>query len=180
MNSSGQESICNFMILRDLRKREHLSIAELSEKSGVSASVISKLERNQSSAEMDTLYRIARVSGMTLSDLISLAENQTAHLVREEKYKSGDFLFRRVSYGNLRAMHAFARKGSRLSKPELHRDDYELLWILRGSLKITLPNESYQLTQGMSIQFDALLSHSYEICEDCELVIFHIRKGKRF
>ena len=99
MNSSGQESICNFMILRDLRKREHLSIAELSEKSGVSASVISKLERNQSSAEMDTLYRIARVFGMTLSDLISLAENQTAHLVREEKYKSGDFLFRRVSFG---------------------------------------------------------------------------------
>ena len=29
-------------------------------------------------------------------------------------------------------------------------------------------------------EFDALLSHSYEICEDCELVIIHIRKGKRF
>ncbi len=178
--SPEQESICNFMVLRDLRKREHLSIAELSERSGVSASVISKLERNQSSAEMDTLYRIARVFGMTLSDLISLAENQTAHLVREEKYKSGDFQFNRVGYNNLRAMHALAKKGSRLSKPELHRDDYELLWVLRGRMKITLPNESYTLTQGMSIQFDALLSHSYEVLEDSELVILHLRKGKRF
>lgn len=178
--SPEQEAICNFMILRELRKREHLSIAELSEKSGVSASVISKLERNQSSAEMDTLYRIARVFGMTLSDLISLAENQTAHLVREEKYKSGDFTFNRVSYGNMRTMYAFAKKGSRLSKPELHRDDYELLWVLRGMLKITLPNESYELTAGMSIQFDALLSHSYEVLEDCELIITHLRKGKRF
>ena len=106
------------------------------------------------------MYMEMNPTGLTLSDLISLAENQTAHLVREEKYKSGDFLFRRVSYGNLRAMHAFARKGSQLSKPELHRDDYELLWVLRGALKITLPNESYQLTQGMSIHFDALLSHS--------------------
>ena len=174
------EALCNFMILRDLRKREHLSIADLSEKSGVSASVISKLERNQSSAEMDTLYRIARVFGMTLSDLISLAENQTAHLVREEHYKSGDFNFNRVSYGNIRTMYAFAKKGSRLSKPELHQDDYELLWVLRGKLKISLPNESYELTTGMSIQFDALLSHSYEVLEDCELIITHLRKGKRF
>lgn len=178
--TQDQKNICNFMILRELRKREHLSIASLSEKSGVSASVISKLERNQSSAEMDTLYRIARVFGMTLSDLISLAENQTAHLVREEKYKSGDFTFQRVTYGNVRTMHAFASRGARLSKPELHRDDYELLWVLRGILKITLPNESYELTRGMSIQFDALLSHSYEVLEDCELILLHIRKGKRF
>ena len=97
---------------------------------------------------MDTLYRIARVFGMTLSDLISLAENQTAHLVREEKYKSGDFTFQRVTYGNVRTMHAFASRGARLSKPELHRDDYELLWVLRGILKITLPNESYELTRA--------------------------------
>lgn len=178
--STNQESICNFMFLRELRKREELSIAELSEKSGVSASVISKLERNQSSAEVGTLYRIARVFGMTLTDLISLAENQTAHLVKEEKYKSGEFTFNRVSYGNMRVMHAFAAKGARLSKPELHRDDYELLWVLYGKLKITLPNESYELTAGMSIQFDALLSHSYQVLEDCELVITHLRKGKRF
>ena len=117
---------------------------------------------------------------MTLSDLISLVENQTAHLVREEHYKSGDFNFNRVSYGNIRTMYAFAKKGSRLSKPELHRDDYELLWVLHGILKITLPNESYELTEGMSIQFDALLSHSYEVLEDCELIITHLRKGKRF
>ena len=74
-----QELICDFGILRELRKRENMSIAELSEQSGVSASVISKLERNQNTAEMDTLYRIARVFGLTLSDLISLAENKTSH-----------------------------------------------------------------------------------------------------
>ena len=178
--SPEQEAICNFMILRELRKREHLSIAELSEKSGVSASVISKLERNQSSAEMDTLYRIARVFGMTLSDLISLAENQTAHLVREEKYKSGDFTFNRVSYGNVRTMYAFAKKGSRLSKPELHRDDYELCWILEGTLRLTLPSEVHELSAGQSLQFDALLEHTYLALSDCEILILHIRKEKRF
>jgi len=177
---TGDEAICNFSVLRELRKRSDMSIAELSAKSGVSASVISKLERNQSVAEMDTLYKIARVFGMTLSDLISLAENQTAHLEQGERYESGDFNFNRIRYGNIRCMHAVAAKGAKLSKPELHKDDYEVLWVLKGRLRFMLPNENYVLARGMSIQFDALMSHSYEVLEDCELFIVHIRKGKRF
>ena len=161
-----QELICDFGILRELRKRENMSIAELSEQSGVSASVISKLERNQNTAEMDTLYRIARVFGLTLSDLISLAENKTSHCV--------------VNYGNMRCMHASAKKGAKLSSPELHRDDYELCWVLKGRLRFSLPNESYELTRGMSIQFDALLPHTYETLEETEIIIVHLRKGKRF
>ena len=89
-----QELICDFGILRELRKRENMSIAELSEQSGVSASVISKLERNQNTAEMDTLYRIARVFGLTLSDLISLAENKTSHCVEAETLQVRRFRFR--------------------------------------------------------------------------------------
>lgn len=175
-----REMICDFGILRELRKRENMSIADLSVRSGVAASVISKLERNQNTAEMDTLYRIARVFGLTLSDLISLAENRTSHRVAAERYKSGDFEFDRVNYGNMRCMHAVAKKGAKLSSPELHRDDYELCWVLKGRLRFTLPNESCDLTRGMSIQFDALLPHSYETLEDTELIIVHLHKGKRF
>ena len=100
---------CDFSILRELRKRENMSIADLSARSGISASVISKLERNCNSAEIDTLYRIAKVFGMTLSDFVSLAENRTSHCVEARNYISGDFEFSRVDYGNMRCMHAAAR-----------------------------------------------------------------------
>ena len=90
----------DFSIIRDLRKNLNLSINELSNLSSVSASVISKMERNQNSVEMETLYRIARVFGMTLTDLISLAENRVSHIVDEESYTSGNFNFTKVSYGN--------------------------------------------------------------------------------
>lgn len=177
---NNADKICDFGVLRDLRKREELSITDLALQSGVSASVISKLERNRSKAEIDTLFRIARVFGLTLSDLISLAENRTSHLVSAEKYRSGDFNFRRVSYANVRCMHASAKAGSKVSRPGMHRDDFELCWVLRGCLRITLPNEVCELKSGMSIQFDALLEHAYEALEDSEIVIIHIRKGKRF
>jgi quercetin dioxygenase-like cupin family protein len=77
-------------------------------------------------------------------------------------------------------MHASAPKGARLSTPELHRDDYELCWVLKGKLRFSLPNESYELSGGESLQFDALLSHTYEVLEDCEIIITHLRKDKRF
>ena len=172
--------ICDFSILRELRKQHSMSIGELSARSGISPSVISKLERNLSTGELETIYRLARVFGLTLTDLISLAEKRSSHLTQAQSYHSGDFHFSRVDYGNLRAMHASAPKGARLSTPELHRDDYELCWVLKGKLRFSLPNESYELSGGEALQFDALLSHTYEVLEDCEIIITHLRKDKRF
>lgn len=176
----GAVPVCNFCILRELRKRSALSIADLAARSGVSASVISKLERNVSTAELDTLYRIARALGMTLAELISLAEERGAQVAEEERYRSGDFAFRRVGYGNIRCMRAAAKRGARLSTPELHKDDFEILWVLRGRVRFFLPNETHLLEAGRSIQFDALLSHTYEVLDDCELFIVHLKKNKRF
>ncbi|MBO7146142.1 MAG: helix-turn-helix domain-containing protein [Lentisphaeria bacterium] len=175
-----QKELCDFSILRDLRKREKMSLEELSLRSGVSVSVISKLERNNNNAEMETLYRLAKVFGMTLSDFIALAENRISHLVDEEHYRSGSFTFRRVSYGNMRCMYARAEAGAMVSTPELHRDDYEMCWVLKGKLRFSLPKENYELTAGMSIQFDALLPHTFEALEDLEMILVHLRKGKRF
>ena len=83
------EHIGDFRILRDLRKRAGLSIAELSARCGVAASVISRLERNQSVGEVSTLYRIARVFGLTLSDLIALVEKRCADAAIENITRPG-------------------------------------------------------------------------------------------
>lgn len=176
----ASEKICDFRILRELRKSHHLSIAALSEQSEVSASVISKLERNQTKAEIDTLYRLARVFRLSLGDLISLAEHKVAHLVNAENYRNGGFRFHRVSYGNFRCMYGFAEAGTKLSKPDLHGDDLETCWVRKGAVRIALPNEVCKLTAGMSVQFDALMPHTYEVLEDCEIIIIHLKKGNRF
>ena len=173
-------TFCNFSVLRDLRNAHDMSIAELSEKSGISSSIISKLERNLCVPEMKSLYRIARTFGMTLTDLVALAENRMSHQVNAQKYKNGIFDFERVVYNNMRCMHAFAPAGAKLSAPELHRDDYELCWVLNGKLLFRLPDESHELTVGQSIQFDALLPHSYEALENTECIIVHLKKPKRF
>ena len=120
----------DFGILRSLRKQFKWSIADLSERAQIAPSVISKLERHQSCAELDTLYKIAQAFGMNLSDLMALAEKRTVQQVQEQSYNIDDFAFKRVSYGNMRCMTACAPAGAKLCRPAIHREDKTLTFYL--------------------------------------------------
>ena len=170
----------DFSIVRELRKRANMTLADVSERTGISPSVISKLERNQTAAELETLFRISRVFDLNTTDLIALAESRTAEKNREKTYTSGDFQFKRISYNNMRAFRGYAPKGAAVRRPEIHVDNFEICWVLRGRLMIQLPKERHELTPGESLQFDGALDHTYEAMEDSEFLIMHLKKGKRF
>jgi transcriptional regulator with XRE-family HTH domain len=148
----------DFKILRELRKREGWTIDELSAKTGVSPAVISKLERNQTSAELTTLFSLSRAFGMNTTDLLLLAESRTSHRATESSHRSG----------------------GQVSNPEIHHDDLEVCWVLRGRIRVQLPHEQPVIKAGECVQFDAILQHSYEVIEDCQILILHLKKGKRF
>lgn len=170
----------DFTVLRTLRQGKDLTLQEVSDRSGVSTAVISKLERNQTQAELETLFRLSRVYGMTASDLLGLAESQTATRATATHYESGGFAFQKVAYGNVEGYHGFAKTGGRVSTPQIHGDDYEVCWVLNGAVTISLPKERHELAAGEALQFDAILEHTYEATADSEIVVLHMPKGKRF
>ena len=180
MSQSNTLAMFDFSVLRQLRKQEFLTIGEVSRLSGVSPAVISKLERNKSSAELETLFRLSRVFGLNTVDLLGLAESRTAHRNKSREYASGAFRFQRVDYANVECFHGFADKGAHVSRPEIHGSDFEVCWVLKGTVRIVLPQETHELHDNESLQFDALLEHTYEALEDCEILILHLSKGKRF
>jgi transcriptional regulator with XRE-family HTH domain len=170
----------DFSVLRTLRDQHELTLAGLSAASGVSVAVISKLERNQQSAELDTLYRLARAFGLSATDLMAMAESPLAHRSSEKAYRSGDFKFRQVKYANIVAHLGSAPAGAKVNRPEIHHDDTELCWVTAGKLRLSLPHEDCVLAAGESIQFDAIQQHTYEALADSEFVILHLRKDKRY
>lgn len=177
---ANAERMFDFEILRQLRKREGWTIGELSSKTGVSPAVISKLERNQTSAELTTLFSLSRAFGMNVTDLLLLAESRTSHRAAETSHRAGAFRFREILYGNVRALFGEAKAGGQVANPEIHQDDLEVCWVLRGAIRVMLPNEQPVLKAGDCVQFDAILEHSYEVIEDCQILILHLKKGKRF
>lgn len=170
----------DFSVLRTLREQRELTLAALSEASGVSVAVISKLERNQQSAELDTLYRLARAFGLSATDLLAMCESDLAHRASEKAYRSGDFKFRQIKYANVVAHLGHAPAGAKVNRPEIHHDDTEVCWVTEGKLRLTLPHEECLLEAGESIQFDAIQQHTYEALADSQFVILHLRKDKRY
>src|SRR3970040_554255 len=60
--------------IKSIRKRKNLTLQEVSEKSGMSATAISAIERNVSSPTVTTLVAIGRALGESLSSLLGEAE----------------------------------------------------------------------------------------------------------
>lgn len=170
----------DFSILRTLRKREGWTIGHVSEASGISAAVISRLERNQSTAELETLYRLARAFGMSATDLLSLAESKIAHRTEETGYHSHTFHFRKITYGNVSCFLATAAEGAHVSRKEIHHDDYETCWVIEGRVRLALPHQQVVLSAGEAIQFDAIQEHTYEALDDSRMIVVHLRKQLRF
>ncbi|MBL8027563.1 MAG: cupin domain-containing protein, partial [Fibrobacteres bacterium] len=99
---------------------------------------------------------------------------------KETRDSSEGFNFRRVIYNNAKVVCVSGKKGSSLAHPEVHENDTEIVFVQKGRVTVTLPSGERTLSEGESIQFDALLGHTYEIVEDCEMVIVHTRKEKKF
>lgn len=175
-----ESPILDFSVVRELRKRAEMTLDDVSRRSGISIASLSKLERNQNMVELDTLYRLSRVFGLSATDLLNLAESCSAQCKNAEKYDSGLFHFEKVGFKGIDCFYATAKAGENLSKPEAHGNEFEICWVRKGRIRIILPREQHMLSPGGALKFDAALEHRYEILEDSEMSIIHLEKPHRF
>jgi transcriptional regulator with XRE-family HTH domain len=169
----------DFSILRNLRKAQGFTIADIAQSSGISTAVISRIERNQAVPELDTLSRLGKAFGISATDLLGLAEFRTAQVTHSQHYVSGDFQFQHINFMNIQCFLGSAMAGGAVSRPEVHHNDHEIVWVLQGSIEMILNEERHVLKEGDAMQFDAVLSHTYKALSDCRILTMHIRKGKQ-
>ncbi len=167
----------DFSILRELRKSRGLTIADVAKTSGISTAVVSRIERNQACPELNTLYRLANLFGMKAADLLGLAEANSPDIASSQHYNSGSFQFQHIKFRNLQCFLGTALAGGSASRPEVHHNEFELCWVLTGSIKMVINNEAHILKEGDAIQFDAVLEHRYHSLEDCKILLVHIQKN---
>jgi len=169
----------DFTILRSLRKTQAYTIADVAENSGISTAVISRIERNQAMPELETLARMAKVFGMSATDLLGLAEVRTAQITSAQQYVSGGFEFQNVNFADLQIFYGTGSAGSKASRPEVHHNDLEICWVISGKVELIVGSDRHVLNQGEALQFDAVLKHEYRAVEDCKILTLHLHKGKR-
>ena len=161
--------------LRTLRLRKSMGLVELGKHTGLSAAMLSKLERGKLFPTLPTLLRIALVFGVGLEYFFSGESKRHVVAIARKKermrfpennqgrsiaynFESLDF---KATERKLNAFYAeFEPIASDKSRPHQHAG-VELLYLISGELDLTIGSETFQLETGDAVYFDSGVRHSY-------------------
>ena len=161
--------------VRRLREASGLSLRELAARTGVSAPMLSQVERGETSPTLTIASRIASGLDLRLSQLLRLDEAGSVTIVRPAGRQRG---------GNARRGHRFevltsAQPGQRselslhtlssgaatgaTDDPPMHEPgSRETALVERGAVTLVCDGERYELAEGDCVTFDADLPHHFE------------------
>jgi transcriptional regulator with XRE-family HTH domain len=173
--------------LRALRLRKSMGLVELGQHTGLSAALLSKLERAKLFPTLPTLLRIAMVFGVGLDYFFTdERKRRILGVVRKkdrvrfpERPGKADvaYFFECLDYrATERKLSAFLAEFQELPpekvKPHQHAG-VEFLYVIKGSLEMKIGGDQFILEAEDSIYFDSALQHSYRRLEQkpCTAVI---------
>jgi transcriptional regulator with XRE-family HTH domain len=144
--------------LRELRDAQGLTLAALAERSGVSRSNISSIERGESSATATVLDRLSAALGVTLASLFDKPADAPSPVSRPDTQPvwtdpvSG-YVRRNLSpltYSPIQLVEVSFPAGQRIAYETTARNTevYQQIWIIEGRLELTLGETLWQLGTG--------------------------------
>jgi transcriptional regulator with XRE-family HTH domain len=161
--------------LRTLRLRKSMGLAELGKHTGLSAALLSKLERGKLFPTLPTLLRISMVYGVGLEHFFTdERKRRVVSVVRHkervrfpERPGTPDvpYFFECLDYrATERKLSAYLADFQELppQKTKAHQHaGVEFLYVLKGTLSLKIGSEEFTLEADDSIYFDSAVQHSY-------------------
>jgi len=162
--------------IKSMRKKKGLTLQELAEKSAISATAISAIERNVSSPTVNTLSAIGQALGESLSSL--LGESETSYvLTRSDNrvrlasdVRNADFLSLASGIPGQRFQPTLSiiKAGTTSGEDYIaHRAD-EFFLVVKGTLEVELNGESIRMEEGDSLYFRGNTPYRWQNTADRE------------
>ena len=173
--------------IRALREGMDLSLRELAERSGVSAPMLSQVERGETSPTLAIASRIAAGLDLRLSQLLRLDEDGAVTVVRRTERRKGPARVRGHSYEILtpplpgqraelsRHMLASGALTGGPGDPPIHEPgSRETALVESGGVVLVCDGSRWELSAGDCVTFDADLPHHFENQGDEQAVLLAV------
>jgi transcriptional regulator with XRE-family HTH domain len=161
--------------VKALREASGLSLRDLAARSGVSAPMLSQVERGETSPTLTVAGRIAAGLDLRLSQLLRLDEDGAVTVVRAGQRRRGGNRARGHSFEVMTAAqpgqraelsrHVLAPAGATGAPddPPIHEPgSRETALVERGAVVLVCDGRRYELAAGDCVTFDADLPHHFE------------------
>jgi transcriptional regulator with XRE-family HTH domain len=159
--------------IRALRDAMGLSLRDLAERSGVSAPMLSQVERQETSPTIAVAAKIAAGLELTLSQLLRLDEGEHVSISRagtRRRYQRGGHDIEELTPPlpgqradvSLHRLKPGAATGGSDDPPMHEPGSRETAVVLTGTLALVVDGSRHELRDGDSVTFDADLPHHFE------------------
>jgi transcriptional regulator with XRE-family HTH domain len=156
-----------------LREATGLSLRDLAERTGVSAPMLSQVERGETSPTLAVAEKIAVGLELSLSQLLRLDEGEHVAISRagrRRRYERGGHRFEELTPPlpgqradvSLHTLKPGAATGGHGDPPMHEPGSRETTVMLTGELALVVDGTRYELRAGDSVTFDADLPHHFE------------------
>ncbi|MFK4565534.1 helix-turn-helix domain-containing protein [Enterococcus sp. UD-01] len=185
-----------FKKIKQLRKEKKITLTELGEKTGYSASFLSQIERGANRPSLEALRKIAEVLGVTVAALLAseapqvIQDQETTTLgYKVIRNSSGsiynpwqtnstyyDTLFNLpVHTNNMVISKIYIDAQSSSSGKKIAHNLCEINYVLKGQATVELKDETLTLYEGDAIFLEAFTQHNVVNNTDDELMLFTLQ-----
>ena len=159
--------------VKALREAMELSLRDLAERSGVSAPMLSQVERGETSPTLAVAEKIAAGLELTLSQLLRLDEGEHVAISRageRRRFERGGHRFEELTPPlpgqrvdvSLHTLKPGATTGGPGDPPMHEPGSRETAVVLEGAIALFVEGSRHDLSSGDSVTFDADLPHHLE------------------
>ena len=161
--------------IRTLRLKKKMGLVELGKHTGLSAALLSKIERGRLFPTLPTLLRIALVFGVGLEFFFAGAREKpmVAVVRRDQRVQLPDrpgardvaFRFESLDYpATERRFNCYYAEFFPLAPDRLKPHDHpgvEFIYTIQGVLSVHMSGDEHALEAGDSMYFDSSIPHAY-------------------
>jgi len=150
--------------LRELRKRQQVTLSALAERTGISVSTLSRLESGGRRPTLELLLPLARAYRVSLDELVGVAATDDPRVHAKPMTRDGMTMLPLTNRpGGLRAYKLIIRRQA--DRTRAGHEGYEWLYVLDGRLRLLLGEHDLVLGPGEVAEFDARTPHWFGSAE---------------
>lgn len=169
--------------LRALRARRGLTLAELSEQTGISVSTLSRLESGGRRPTLDLLIRLAAVYRASLDDLVGAPQIADPRVHPKPFYRGGKAIIPLTRDNPDVHAYKMVLPGHAPDQPvaQSAHEGYDWIYVLSGRVRLALGDDEIVLEAGEAAEFDTRLPHGQASAslEPAEILNLLSRQGER-
>jgi transcriptional regulator with XRE-family HTH domain len=144
--------------LRQIRAQREVTLVELSERTGISKSTLSRLENGERRASLELLLPLAQAYRVPLDDLVGAPDVGDPRVRLKPRRVKGRTVLPLTPPGGIQAWKIIIPSTQSVPNLRTH-DGYEWLYVLSGRMRLILDEEDIVFGVGEAVEFDTTRPH---------------------